>query len=147
MSDLVHQFYAIAFEENISLKELSRLFPTAQLTAHELCVRLGDGGVYVYPFGAVVTFDLSTEQREIELQRLITAVPKLTTHVVREEFAVREDATATTGVSDGVLVLDRLTPERAGVVALTIAQSAAMEYYETIVEQLVARTVPMVERL
>src|SRR5437879_2538990 len=36
--------------------------------------------------------------------------------------------------SRGALVLDRLTEDRAGVVAHTVAQSAALEYYERIVE-------------
>ena len=44
-------------------------------------------------------------------------------------------------------MVDRLTPPRVGVVALVIAQSAAMEYYERIVEDLLVRTRALVDRL
>jgi required for meiotic nuclear division protein 1 len=46
-----------------------------------------------------------------------------------------------------MLRVDRLTQARAGIVALTVAQSAAMEYYEQIVDQLFSRTGKLVERL
>jgi uncharacterized Rmd1/YagE family protein len=46
-----------------------------------------------------------------------------------------------------VLRLDRFTAARAGVVALTMAQSAAMEYYERLVDQLFTRTSSLVDRL
>ena len=57
-----------------------------------------------------------------------------------EEFAVREDPGARPDVSDGALTIDQLTRERASVIALTVAQSAAMEYYERIVEEMFGRT-------
>jgi uncharacterized Rmd1/YagE family protein len=46
-----------------------------------------------------------------------------------------------------MLVLDRLTPERASVVAIIVGQSAAMEYYERIVDDLFARTGTWVTRM
>ena len=47
----------------------------------------------------------------------------------------------------GTLVLDRMTPARAGIVALTVAQSAAVEYYERIVETMFERTAKWVDEL
>jgi uncharacterized Rmd1/YagE family protein len=148
VSDRTHHFYAVAFEENLSLKDLSSLFPEGKASALELHVPCGDaGGLYLYPFGAVVAYDVSAERRDAELKRLLEAVPKLTAQVVREEYTVREDPGATIGVAGGVLQLDRFTPGRVQVVALTIAQSAAMEYYESIVDRLVGRTMTLVDRL
>lgn len=147
MAKVAHHFYAVAFEENLSLKELAVIFPNGKSTTHELHVPCGEGALYLYPFGALVAYDVPAEKREEELRRLFAAVPKLTTQVVREEYTVREDAGASTGMSNGVLSLDRFTPGRVGVVSLTIAQSAAMEYYETIVDLLVARTMALVQRL
>jgi uncharacterized Rmd1/YagE family protein len=142
-----HQFYAVAFEENLSLKELAEVFSSGELRTNELTVPVGEGSLHIYPFGAVVAYDVPAEAREAEIERLIQVVPKLTTHVVREELSVREDPGTKTGLARGVLNLDRVTPGRVGVVALTIAQSAAMEYYERIVEKLVAHTMQLVERL
>jgi uncharacterized Rmd1/YagE family protein len=66
---------------------------------------------------------------------------------VRESFTVREEAGARVDIVDGVLVVDSLTPSRAAVVALIVAQSAAMEYYERIVADLFSRTTALVEPL
>ncbi len=148
MSTRLHQFYAVAFVENLPLKQLAPIFPEARVTPHDLHLTVQpDGGMYVYPFGAVVTYDVATERRDAELARLHRARPGLTTQVIREDYSVVEDPNCQTGLSDGTLRLDRFTPARAGVVALTVAQSAAMEYYERLVDQLFARTSTLVERL
>ena len=138
----------MAFVENLSLRQLAPAFPEARLTPHELFMTIApDGGMYIFPFGAVVTYDVSPERRDAELARLHLARPGLTTQVTREDYSVVEDPGCQTGLNDGVLRLDRFTAARAGVVALTVAQSAAMEYYERIVDQLFARTSSLVERL
>lgn len=148
MAGRIHQFYAVAFVENLPLRQLVPSFPGARLTAHYLYQTIApDGGMYIYPFGAVVTYDVTPEQREIELTRLHQARPGLTAQVVREDYSVAEDPHCQSGIHDGMLEVDRLTPARAGVVALTVAQSAAMEYYERIVDQLFDRAGKLVDRL
>lgn len=143
-----HNFYAVAFVENFSLKELAPAFPGARIGAHELHLPLSEeADLFAYPFGAVVLHDLPEAEREAQLARLRAARPKLTPETVREEFLVREEPGARTRLVDGVLVLGRFTTERASVVSLVVAQSAAMEYYERIVEHLFARTTALVERL
>ena len=144
---LTHQFHAIAFEENLSLRQLTSVFADARVSPHELYLPVEPaGGIYVYPFGAMVTCDVPPERREAELARL-RAAQKLTTQVVREDYSVIEEAGAQIGIFDGALKVDRLTIARAGVVALIVAQSAAMEYYERIVDQLFTRTGSLVEQL
>ncbi len=148
MASTLHQFYAIAFEENLSLRQLAPVFPTARISAHDLYLQVEpDGGLYVFPFGAVVTYDVPTERREPELARLFHLGPKLTTQVIREDYSVLEDPSFSTGIAEGMLRVDKFTPARAGIVALTMAQSAAMEYYERIVDQLFTRAASFVERL
>ncbi|HUN58687.1 MAG TPA: RMD1 family protein [Candidatus Binataceae bacterium] len=104
-----------------------------------------DGAMYIYPFGAVATHDIQASRREAELNKLRLAVPKLTTKVVREDYTVLEDAAFAIGIDEGMLRVDRLTEARAGIVALTVAQSAAMEYYENVVEALFSRISTSVE--
>ena len=148
MPGRIHQFYAVAFEENFSLRQMARSFPEARISPLELFVPMGsDGGLYIFPFGAIVTHDVPAESREAAFKRLTQVLPKLTTTVIREEYSVVEEPTAQTGISDGMLRVDKLTPARAGIVALTVAQSAAMEYYERIVEDLFARTARLVDRM
>jgi uncharacterized Rmd1/YagE family protein len=147
MPSKTHQFAAVAFEENLSLKELLPAYPGARATLRELRVQRDGGELFIYPFGAIVFHDLSAEHREAELARLRAARPGLTTQVVRESFTVREEPGQKVDMVDGTLVVDQFGPGRAAVVALIVAQSAAMEYYERIVEGLFARTNALVEPL
>ncbi len=143
----VHSYFAIAFAENFSLKELGPAYPEARRSPRELRYGLGQGEVYLYPFGAAVFHDVPAETRETELARLRRALPRLTAEVFREQFTVREAEGERLGVADGVLSVDRLTDERSEIVALTVAQSVAMEYYERIVDQMFLRTGGLVDRL
>jgi len=145
-----HKFHAVAFEENLSLRDLAPHYSDGKLGAHEIHVALeGGGDVFLFPFGTIVFRDVEDERRERELARLQQARPGLTTQVVREEYAVREDPDVrkTGFAEDGALVITKMTPGRASVIALTVAQSAAMEYYERIVASLFTRTSNLVQRL
>jgi uncharacterized Rmd1/YagE family protein len=142
-----HQFTAVAFEENLSLRELLPAFPGAKATLREMHVPLEAGEMFIYPFGTVVFHDVPPERREAELQRLQRVRPGLTTQVVRESFTVREEPGAHVEIVDGTLVVDRFDRGRAAVVALIVAQSAAMEYYERIVTDLFSRTTALVDPL
>ena len=143
-----HVFHAVAFVENLSLKDLASAYPGASRTPHELAFRLASGGdVYIYPFGAIVFRDVAVAERDVELARLRRARPGITSATVIEDFAVREDPGGKATVSAGALTIDKLTADRATVIALTVAQSAAMEYYERIVEEMFGRTRQIVDRL
>ncbi|HYK63474.1 MAG TPA: RMD1 family protein [Patescibacteria group bacterium] len=148
MPSRIHQFYAVAFEENFSLKQIGPSFPEAKSSPLELFLPVdSDGGIYIFPFGAIVTHDVPAEHRERVFNRLTQVLPKLTTRIIREDYSVVEDQAAATGISDGMLRVDKLTPQRAGIVALTVAQSAAMEYYENIVDSMFVRTAQLVDRM
>jgi len=143
-----HLFYALAFEENFTLRELAQAFPGAKVSGSELHLKLPSGGWgFVYSFGAVVFEDVTPEDRADTLANLQQKIPRLTAQVIFEQFNVREQLDVHTTMHDGALVVDKLTPARAAVVALTVAQSAAMEYYERIVDALFERTNSLVERL
>jgi uncharacterized Rmd1/YagE family protein len=142
-----HVFHAVAFVENLPLKELAGAYPGAQRTPHVLSFPVpagtpddAQGMAYVYPFGVIVFRDLPEAVRKSEIARLRTARPVLTEAAAVEDLTVLEDRGQEPDVADGVLTLDRLTPARASVVAVTVAQSAAMEYYERIVDEMSART-------
>jgi uncharacterized Rmd1/YagE family protein len=143
-----HQFAAVAFEENLSLRELAASYPEARLGLRDMRLAAGDGGgIFIYPFGAVVFHDVTPERREAELARLYRARPGLTTQVVRESFTVREEPGSRVDIAGGSLVVDQFGEDRAAVVALIVAQSAALEYYERIVAGLFTRTVELVDPL
>lgn len=129
---LESRFNAVAFVENLSLPDWSAVFPGGRRSTHELRAALDGGEVFAYPFGAIVFRDVPPDRRLSELVRLRELYPALSPPAIQEQLTVREDSTAKAVISEGTLVLDRLTDDRAGVVAHTVAQSAALEYYERI---------------
>jgi uncharacterized Rmd1/YagE family protein len=147
MSSVIHSFRAVAFVENLSLKECAPAFSGARISAYELQAPLGQGDVFAYSFGAVVFRNVDDADRAAQIERLRKCIEGLTNQVVEEQFTVTEDPSERIGIVDGVLHVDRMTKARAGVVALTVAQSAAMEYYEKLVQGLFGRTNQMVDRL
>jgi uncharacterized Rmd1/YagE family protein len=142
-------FHSIAFVENLSLKELAPSFPEGRRTLRELRFRTPAGGeVFVYPFGAVSFMNVAPPDRAREIARLRAARPHLSDPTVDgEQLTVKADPDSHPGIDEGILRLDRMTPDRANVIALTVAQSAAMEYYERIVEAMFGKTDRLVERL
>lgn len=142
-----HTFHAVAFAENFPLSDCKGLYQGAVVTPHEVSAPLDGGTLFLYPFGALVTHNVVEESRRAAIETLRARRPDLGSPVRLEEFAVSEDASAVASVGGGVLTIDRLTPERASVVALTVAQSVAMEYYEGIVEAMFARTEALVDGL
>src|SRR3989442_4736618 len=148
MTPRTHQFAAVACEETLALRKLAAAYPDAGLGLREMRVPVGDDEeIFIYPYGAVVFHDVPPERREMELARLGRARPGLTRQVVRESFTVREEPGSRVDIVDGNLVVDKFGDSRAAVVALIVAQSAALEYYERIVERLFARTIGLVEPL
>src|SRR3954467_13524864 len=115
-----HEFAAIAFEENLSLRELVPIFPGARLTPRELQAPCDGGEVFIYPFGAVVFHNVPLEDCDAELARLRTPRPGLTTKVVGDGFTVREEPAATMDILNGTLVVDALMSARGAVVALIV---------------------------
>jgi uncharacterized Rmd1/YagE family protein len=142
-----HHFRAVAFPENFALKDLARAYPEAKASGtKDLQLSLDGGSVSFFPFGAVTFRNVPGDAQARELSRLRAAVPGLSTAAADEEFVVREGH-ARPKVEAGTLTLDRLTPSRAEVVALVVAQSAAMEYYERLVLEMFAHNERLVDGL
>jgi hypothetical protein len=89
--EVAHAFDAVAFVDNVSIREFESLFPGTKGSLHELIVTLdGAGHVFAYPFGALVFLDVPAERREAELARLSRLRPRLIPEVVRESFVAIE---------------------------------------------------------
>jgi uncharacterized Rmd1/YagE family protein len=148
MTGRTHHFEAVAFAENFPLRDLAAALPGGRLRPHELRYALdGHGEVFLYAFGAAVFHDTPGDQRDKVLERIRAALPRLGRKVVAETFTVREEPGARTGFVDGVLHIAELSSARAATVSVVVAQSAAMEYYERLVDDLFARTDALVDKL
>lgn len=149
MGSDVHTFDALAFVENFALKELAPHYPEAKRVHQYLVYPAAAGGtVFLYSFGAIVFHNMGQAGREAELLRLRrTPINTGDAQVIADEFTVREVKGSRPEVSESSLVVDELNQERVNMVALTVAQSVAMEYYERIVDQMFADTDRFAERL
>jgi uncharacterized Rmd1/YagE family protein len=143
-----HTFHAIAFVENLSLKDLAAAYPDARRSAHELWYPTQSGGsVFLYPFGAMALCDVPAAESDEHVERLRAARPGLRDANATEDLVVIEQPVDHPDMRDGSLVVDRLGFEGASVVAMTVAQSAAMDYYERIADEMFSRTDHLVDRL
>ena len=146
MGRVEHSFFAFGVEHNFSLKELAASYPGARVLPHEIRARTGRGEIFLHTFGTVVFHNVPPDRREMELARPGATRQGTTPKIIRDEYVVIEDGNSVIGHSSGSLTVDRMTSERAGIAALTVAQSAAMEYWENIVERLYSRTGGLADR-
>ena len=143
-----HRFDAFAFVEDLPARRVLALYPEARPWVHGLRLTLAaDAEAFFYPFGAAVFHDVDREKRQEILDRLRDAAAPLVADVVREDFIIEEDPSSPISVENGVLRVDHMSPERAAVVALTVAQSAAMETYERLAQDIFQRTGELVADL
>jgi uncharacterized Rmd1/YagE family protein len=147
-----HEYHAVAFVENFSLREMSAELaggampiPVSGRPLYDLRRPLGEGEVFYFSFGVIVFRDVPPADRDAEITRL--GRKRSLVSAADETVRVRVLAGATLGVEDGSLTVDTLTPGRSRIIALTIAQSAAAEYYERIVEEMFERTAKWVNGL
>lgn len=142
-----HSFVAVGFSANFRMRSLASVLGDQPKAGGVVNVSLGQGTAFVYPFGVVVFHDVEPSQRHALLDRIRKHVGELSHEDIEETFQVREENTSRLALCDGRMVLDRLTPARAGVVALTLAQSVAMDHFEEAIERLSAETDGLVQRL
>ena len=144
-----HLFGAVAFAENFSLRPLAAALEGSQRAAGVVTFPQSSGTVYAFSFGVVVFHNVPANEHAAILDKLqphlegTTKVPVIS----EERFEVLETPSASVSLEGGKLVLDTVTPNRAGVIALILAQSAAMEYYEAIIQKLSEDTGKLIEHL
>lgn len=143
---------AVGFKEDFLLKEIHHGWTTGSKVVDPrdyLIKRVGANGMaFAYSFGSLAFWNVTQEEREREIQDFLIIHPtRLTEKTGTEEFIVEESPDIKPHVEFSKLVLDQLTPSRAEVVALTLAQSAAMEYYEGRVVEVWNKVSTMVHRL
>lgn len=109
----------------------------------------GNKAVFAFSFGAMAFWDYSFDQAAAERDRILQDAglhPKLGQFKV-EDFVVEIEPEAVPRVEFNKIVLERLTLERIELISLTVAQSAAMEYYEGLIEQIRTEVALMVGHL
>ncbi len=96
----------------------------------EVQIQLGDNSfLYVYRFGAAAFFNVPPDQENAEIARLAGAFPQGVMGPTKESYDVQFGATADRVGLESV-ELHHTNAAHLGLVAMTLAQSAALEYFE-----------------
>lgn len=150
-SNKQHRLVSVAFRDNFNTANLpsdwGKHFVTESKDSKTKAV-LGGGMVFAYSFGALTFVDADPAERTAEIESLKRHLNlDLQARVTTEEFYIEENPTEKPRVEYHRLVIDQLTPERIAVVAQVIAQSAALEYYEQLMDTVKAKVSEMTDRL
>jgi required for meiotic nuclear division protein 1 len=145
-------FRSYAYTENfdlVSMKKKIKCSPALVDPNGALVAQVSENGkMFLYNFGAITFFDVEEPMQKkfidsIELKLGL----KLTQNVMTEHFSLEVNPAAKPKIEFNNVILDKLTIERIEVLALTLAQSAAMEYYETIAKEINLRVMKKIERV
>lgn len=145
----VYEIQADYFEGQIDLKALRTRCPHYRvLAANPLVLELEPGAwAFVAKFGAVVCWNVAPTLAAA-FQRELTELPGLGGRVehahdsLRVEVGAEADRVAFNAVAVKALSLDRLK-----IISLALAQSVALEHFETAVARAMAQAQPVVEAL
>lgn len=98
-----------------------------------------DKDIVIYDFGAIVFLGFDDATRDRVLKGLLTIVGPEPHPPLEETLTVEIGGSDRPLVRDGRVVAPELTQELAELVSFVVAQSAAMEYYEEDVDEILAK--------
>lgn len=134
--------YAIA--STLSVREVEKILAprtkSRKLTKTQLTVTSGeDRFIVVYDFGAVVLFGWGEAEREEILAKILEKAGPEPHPPMQEELVVEIDANCKPHAVTDRVAVQRLDLESVELIALVVAQSAAIEYYEEDVDTLLGQ--------
>lgn len=135
------QAYHLA--EMLKLKDFGRLFGGNAIvqSSSKLVYRDGkDSYYFIFRFGSVIFFNIDPERQRAIIEKIRMLIGPKPEMLISEEFAVdvRQEEKCVVGFER--VMLDRLELDRIDLIALILAQSTALEYFEAKVEELLKQT-------
>jgi uncharacterized Rmd1/YagE family protein len=136
----VYNFISYAFKEDFSLKQL----PSDWIQQQDYKVKTlasNGGQIFAYSFGALTFVNVHSTVQSIEIDILRKSMKEdLTEGTTTEDFIVEVDPTSSPKVEFHRLLINELNPGRISVIALILAQSASLEYFESLVTKIKTKT-------
>ncbi len=140
-SPLILKLDSIHLGKEIDLEACARVFVDRlfHVTKSALALRLGEGRVHLFPFGAVVFIGVEPAQAEILLGELAPYVETPASEKVVDDFLIEIQPGAREQVRFDRVVLGEEDPLKVQVVASVLAQSTTLEHFEKMAEELLQR--------
>lgn len=136
---LTFNFRAAHLSEVLKLKEIAKLFDLKPLVFNptRLVYQLSENCFcFFYNFGSVVFFNVDEAAQQSTLDRLKNFSPGNRESVTSDEFLMEVEKKAKNAVFFEKVVVDKLSREKIELMALVLAQSTALEYFENKVEEI-----------
>lgn len=137
-------FHAYHLTDTLKIKDVDRAFEsTARIqSATKLVYQDGeDHYFFIYRFGCVIFFNVEPQRQSVIIEKIKIVMGGQKPEIITsEEFVVEVRPEEKSGVGFERAVLDKITLERIDLLALILAQSTALEYFEIKVDELLRQT-------
>lgn len=139
----IYPVEAYSYASRFILRDVASWFPAnlqKRWSKTHFVVELdGDRLVFVYDFGAIVFVNVSDEEREMIVRTFDAKLPHEPHPPLRESFLIEVRPSAPTEVTFDRVVVPEIAPTTVDVVALVVAQSVAIDYYDEDVQEILDR--------
>ena len=152
MATVIYPVQAYAIAATLRPRDVASYFDTTaiqvKMTKTQLVVQYADQrwGV-AYDFGALVFINIDAGERDRVLKQLLARVGPEPHPPLVDDFVVEVRPGSAPSVSFDRVVVGELTQPMLELIALIVAQSVAMEYYEEDVEHILGRLDKLSTRL
>lgn len=135
---------AFHLTEKLKLKDIGSLITIEPVLSSvwEASFRFSDESyVFIYNFGAVVFFNVADDVQKTVLEKIKqTYVPQVPGYTTTDTFSVEVTGEDKHEVGFNKVVIKDLSYQKARLISMVVAESAALEYFELIVDDLLERT-------
>lgn len=144
---------AFSFASTLAPKDLVPLLEKASGTVRATKTQViaectePEGWVVAYDFGAITFVGIDDDRREAVMKAVLARIGPEPHPPMEEQISIEVSETEKPGVSFDRVFASKIDRRLIELVALVVAQSAAMEYYEEDVDQILARLKEVSESL
>ena len=137
-----YPFHAYHLGEALKLKEVAKLFDLKPLIFNPTCLAYEispKSFCFFYNFGSLVFFNVGSEAQKTTLDRIKTLLSRKEDPVIGDEFLLEVIPKTKNSVTFDKVVVDKLGAEKIELMALILAQSTALDFFEKKVEEILSR--------
>lgn len=146
---LLYTFEALNLYDSVSIKGIRSLLggKIIDSSPQELQLQYGENSfLFVFRFGCLVFFNISSELRELELKKLRVALGEGIAHPTSESYQLIQGEQLLK-VEFEFVEMKEFNLEHIRMIATTVGQSAALEYFESKSDQMLNETANQLTRL
>jgi len=136
-------FQVYHFAETLKLKAIEPLMgmPAITRSANKLVYQEEEGSFFfLYRFGSLVFFNVEPARQTAIMEKLKLITGRSDFLVTSDEYALETQKDSPNSVQFERVIVDKLTLDRVEIMALILAQSTTLEYFEIKVDELVGKS-------